>query len=165
MEGKKDVQSGDVRGGETSLYGRGDGDTGSSAGVGLHRDTVRKMLKYSIPPGYRRQRAPRRPKLEPYVGVIDQLLEEDKVAPKKQRHTVKRIHERLRAEYGFRGGYTIVKDYVRERRLRLREMYVPLSHPPGHAQCDFGQAKAVIGGVSGRSTTSSWTYPTATDAL
>ena len=114
---------------------------------GLHRDTVRKMLKYSIPPGYRRQRASRRPKLEPYVGVIDQLLEEDKVAPKKQRHTVKRIHERLRAEYGFRGGYTIVKDYVRERRLRLREMYVPLSHPPGHAQCDFGQAKAVIGGV------------------
>ena len=114
---------------------------------GLHRDTVRKMLKHSIPPGYRRQRAPRRPKLEPYVGVIDQLLEEDKVAPKKQRHTVKRIHERLRAEYGFRGGYTIVKDYVRERRLRLREMYVPLSHPPGHAQCDFGQAKAVIGGV------------------
>ena len=67
--------------------------------------------------------------------------------PKKQRHTAKRIHERLRAEYGFRGGYTIVKDYVRERRRRLREMYVPLTHPPGHAQCDFGQAKAVIGGV------------------
>ena len=61
--------------------------------------------------------------------------------PKKQRHTAKRIHERLRAEYGFRGGYTIVKDYVRERRLRLREMYVPLTHPAGHAQCDFGQAE------------------------
>ena len=43
--------------------------------------------------------------------------------------------------------HTIVKDYVRERRLRTREMYVPLSHPPGDAQCDFGQAKAVIGGV------------------
>ena len=40
-----------------------------------------------------------------------------------------------------------MKDYVRERRLRMREMFVPLSHPPGHAQCDFGQAKAVIGGV------------------
>ena len=40
-----------------------------------------------------------------------------------------------------------MKDYVRERRRRLREMYVPLVHPPGHAQCDFGQAKAVIGGV------------------
>ena len=79
--------------------------------------------------------------------MIDQLLEGDKVAPKKQRHTAKRIFERLREEHGFRGGYTIVKDYVRERRRRLREMYVPLSHPPGHAQCDFGQAKAVIGGV------------------
>ena len=114
---------------------------------GLHRDTVRKMLQYSVPPGYRRRKPARRPKLEPYVGVIDQLLEGDRVAPKKQRHTAKRIYDRLREEHGFRGGYTIVKDYVRERRRRLREMYVPLSHPPGHAQCDFGQAKAVIGGV------------------
>ena len=114
---------------------------------GLHRDTVRKMLRYSVPPGYRRQRPPRRHKLEPYTGVIDRILEEDKGVPKKQRHTAKRIHERLRAEYGFRGGYTIVKDYVRERRRRMREMYVPLTHPPGHAQCDFGQALAVIGGV------------------
>ena len=114
---------------------------------GLHRDTVRKMLKHSVPPGYRRSKSVRRPKLEPYTGVMDQMLEEDKGVPKKQRHTAKRIHERLRAEYGFRGGYTIVKDYVRERRRRLREMYVPLTYPPGHAQCDFGEAKAVIGGV------------------
>ena len=53
----------------------------------------------------------------------------------------------LRAEHSFTGRYTIVKDYVRERRRRTREMYVPLSHPPGDAQCDFGQAKAVIEGV------------------
>ena len=114
---------------------------------GLYRDTVRKMLKYSIPPGYRRSKPARRPKLEPYVGVIDWILEEDRVAPKKQRHTAKRIYDRLRAEHGFPGGYTTVKDYVRERRRRMREMYVPLSHSTGHAQCDFGQAKAVIGGV------------------
>ncbi len=114
---------------------------------GLHRDTVRKMLKYSVPPGYRRIKPVRRPKLEAYVGVIEGILEEDRGVPKKQRHTVKRIYERLREEHGFDGGYTIVKDYVRERRLRTREMYVPLSHVPGHAQCDFGQAKAVIGGV------------------
>ena len=114
---------------------------------GLHRDTVRKMLAYSVPPGYRRQSAPRRPKLDPYRGVIDRILEEDRSLPKKQRHTAKRIYERLRAEHGFTGKYTIVKDYVRERRLRTREMYVPLSHPAGHAQCGFGQAKAVVGGV------------------
>ena len=114
---------------------------------GLHRDTVSKMLKYPAPPGYRRQSPPRRPKLDPYRGVIDRILEEDRSLPKKQRHTAKRIYERLRAEHEFPGRYTIVKDYVRERRLRTREMYVPLSHAPGHAQCDFGQAKAVIGGV------------------
>ena len=114
---------------------------------GLHRDTVRKMLEYSVPPGYRRQSPPRRPKLDPYHGVIDRILEEDRRLPRKQRHTAKRIYDRLRAEHGFGGRYTIVKDYVRERRRRTREMYVPLSHPPGDAQCDFGQAKAVIGGV------------------
>jgi len=45
------------------------------------------------------------------------------------------------------GGITIVKDYVHERRQRLREMFVPLRHDPGHAQVDFGEALAVIGGV------------------
>ena len=117
---------------------------------GLHRDTVRKMLMYSVPPGYRRERPPRRPKLEPYTGVIDRILDEDLSLPKKQRHTAKRIYDRLRDEYGFTGKYTIVKDYVRERRRRGQEMFVPLSHPPGHAQCDFGQARAVIDGVEQR---------------
>ena len=44
---------------------------------GLHRDTVRKMLAYSVPPGYRRQGSPRRPKLEPYTGIIGAILEDD----------------------------------------------------------------------------------------
>ena len=57
---------------------------------GLNRDTVRKMLKYSTPPGYRRDRPPSRPRLDPYKGVIDQILEEDRGVPKKQRHTAKR---------------------------------------------------------------------------
>jgi len=114
---------------------------------GLHRDTVRKMLKYSVPPGYRRERPPRRPKLDPYKGIIDQILEEDRGVSKKQRHTAKRIYERLSGEHGFSGKYTIVKDYVRERRRQTREVFVPLTHPPGHAQCDFGEAWVVIGGV------------------
>ena len=67
---------------------------------GLHRDTVRKMLEYSVPPGYRRQLPPRKPKLDPFKGVIDQILEQDQTSPKKQRHTAKRIYERLRDEYG-----------------------------------------------------------------
>ena len=113
---------------------------------GLHRDTVRKMLAYLVPPGYRRQTPPRRPKLEPFTGIIDRILEDDLGLPKKQRHTAQRIFERLRDEHGFDGGYTTVKDYVRERR-RPREMFVPLSHPPGHAQCGFGEALVIIGGV------------------
>ena len=114
---------------------------------GLHRDTVRKMLAYSVPPGYRRQDPPRRPKLTPFTGVIDAILEADRQVPRKQRHTAKRIFERLRDEHGFDGGYTAVKDYVRENRRRIQEMFVPLSHPPAHAQCDFGEAVAVIAGV------------------
>ena len=114
---------------------------------GLHRSTVRKMLRYSAPPGYQRIRPISRPKLDPFTGLIDEILEADRASRVKQRHTAKRIFDRLRDEHGFTGGYTIVKDYVRERRLRLREMFVPLTHPPGHAQADFGQAAAVIGGV------------------
>ena len=113
---------------------------------GIHRGTVRKMLTFSVPPGYRRTRPPARPKLEAFVALLDAILEADRASPPKQRHTAKRIFERLRAEHGFAGGYTIVKDYVRERRARAREMFVPLSHPPGHAQADFGEAVAVIGG-------------------
>ncbi len=66
--------------------------------------------------------------------------------PRKQRHTAQRIFERLRDEHGFTGGYTIVKDYVRERRLSTREAFVPLHHPPGHAQADFGQAVVELRG-------------------
>ncbi len=63
---------------------------------GLHRDTVRKMLAYSLPPGYRRQGSPHRPKLEPFTGIIGAFLEGDLGVPRKQRHTAKRIFERLR---------------------------------------------------------------------
>src|SRR5580698_7417639 len=113
---------------------------------GLARETVRKMLQYSIPPGYRRQQPAKRPKLDPWVGVIDAILKEDRERPRKQRHTAKRIHQRLAEEHGFSGGYTIVKDYVRLRKLRQREMFVPLAHPAGDAQADFGEALVVIGG-------------------
>ena len=77
---------------------------------GLHRDTVRRMLAYSAPPGYRRQDPPRRPRLDPFTGVIDAILEADRQIPRKQRHTAKRVFERLRDEHGFDGQCTIVKD-------------------------------------------------------
>ena len=105
------------------------------------------MLAFSVPPGYRRSRPPARPKLDPFTGIIDRILEEEKRRPAKQQHTSKRIFERLRDEHEYGGGITIVKAYVHERRLRLREVFVPLRHDPGHAQADFGEALAVIAGV------------------
>ena len=77
---------------------------------GISRESVRKMLRFSVPPGYRRTAQVRRPKLDGFTELIDQWLEEDRRRPRKQRHTAKRVFDRLRAEYGFRGSYTIVKD-------------------------------------------------------
>jgi len=114
---------------------------------GLSRETVRKMLQYAVPPGYQRQQPIKRPKLGPWLGVIDAILEDDKLRPAKQRHTAKRIFERLREEHGFTGGYTIVKDYVRLAELHSREMFIPLTHAPGEAQADFGEALVVVAGV------------------
>src|ERR1700686_5422403 len=113
---------------------------------GIDPRTVAKMLAFSVPPGYRRSRPPARPKLDPFVGIIERILEEDKGQPAKQQHTSKRIFERLRFEHGYDGGISIVRAYVHEHRQRLREMFVPLRHDPGHAQVDFGEALAVIAG-------------------
>ena len=114
---------------------------------GLSRETVLKMYRFSLPPGYTRTRPAAKPKLGPLLPVIDAILEADRTAPVKQRHTAKRIYERLRDEHGFAGGYTVVKDHVRVCRARGRETFVPLAHPPGHAQVDFGEAIAIVGDV------------------
>ncbi len=63
---------------------------------GLDPRTVAKMLAFSVPPGYRRSRPPARPKLDPFVGIIDQILKDDKGRSAKQRHTSKRIRQRRR---------------------------------------------------------------------
>jgi transposase len=105
------------------------------------------MLRYSVPPRYQRQQPVRRPKLGPWLGIIDTILEEDKFLPVKQRHTAKRIFERLKAEYGFSGGCTIVKDYVHREKRHGRERSSPLTRAPGEGQADFGEALVVVAGV------------------
>src|SRR6516164_1433613 len=108
---------------------------------GIDPRTVGKMLEFSVPPGYRRSKPPVKPKLGPFIGIIDVILAEDKGRPKKQQHTSKRIFERLRDEHGFTGGMTIVKDYValcaRRHRLRCRQAFGVVSNrapaaPPRH---------------------------------
>ena len=113
---------------------------------GVHRQTVKKMCQYAIPPGYRRKSAPVSPKLAAFTGIIDAILEADKTVHPKQRHTAIRILERLRDEHGFTGGYTIVRNYVYKAKVRQKEMFMPLAHLPGHAQVDFGEADGYIGG-------------------
>ena len=71
------------------------------------------------------------------VGQSARVMGTRCVFPAKQRHTAKRIFDRLRDEHQFSGGYTIVKDYVRGEQLRTREMFVPLTHAPVEAQADF----------------------------
>ncbi len=117
---------------------------------GLARKSVRKMLRFAVPPGYTRSQPPHRPKLGPFVELIEQILAEDGKQPRKQRHTAQRLFDRLKAEYGYSGGYTVVADYVRAYRQQQQEMFVPLQHPPGEAQVDFGEADVILAGVRQR---------------
>ena len=74
---------------------------------GVHRNTITKMLSFSVPPGYRRRERPASKKLGPYMAWIDAILEGDHRVHKKQRHTAHRIFERLRDEQGFSGGLCV----------------------------------------------------------
>ena len=131
-----------------AVYVEGMSQRGAARYFGIDPRTVAKRMRFSVPPGYRRSRPPARPKLDRFTGIIDQILDDDGSIAAKQRHTAKRIFERLRDEHGYGGGYTTVKDYVRVRRQQRREVFVPLWHPAGHGQADFGEAVAVIGGVA-----------------
>ena len=112
--------------------------------LGWH--TLTKILAHAEPPGYRFSQPRKKRKLEPFLPIIHQILQDDLKAPKKQRHTAKRIFERLRDEHGFQGGKTVVKDAVRDWKQVHQEVFLPLSHPPGEAQVDFGEATIRLGG-------------------
>src|SRR5271154_632708 len=79
----------------------------------IHWKTLKKILANPEPPGYTRTKPQRVSTPDPLLPVVHQILEDDKKAPKKQRHTAKRIFDRLKAEHGYLGGLTIVKDAVR----------------------------------------------------
>ncbi len=108
--------------------------------------TLAKMLAHDEPPGYRQKQPRNKPKLEPYLPIIHEILEADKKAPKKQRHTATLIHQRLQQEHGYEGSYTSVRTAVREWKLKTQEVFLPLSHPPGQAQVDFGYAYVDLAG-------------------
>ena len=113
--------------------------------TGMHWTTLERILSHPIPPGYCRKK-PISSKIDPYLKRIRKILEQDRCMPKKQRHTAKRIWEILQAD-GFDGGYTIVKDAVRQIKKAGQEVFMPLLHRPGEAQADFGQALVKMNGI------------------
>jgi len=112
----------------------------------LHWSTLEKILACGEPPGYRQAGLRVKPKLGPFLDTIHQILLTDRDAPPKQRHTAARIYHRLREEWGYRGGPSIVRDAVRAWRQRHAEVFVPIAHGPEEAQADFGHAVCVLAG-------------------
>jgi transposase len=107
--------------------------------TGMHWQTLEKFLSHPEPLGYRLSQPRAKRKIGPYVERIKQIIKDDKKIPKKQRHTAKRIFERLQEE-GYTGGYTQVKETVRQIKATSQEVFMPLTHRPGEAQADFGYA-------------------------
>ena len=113
---------------------------------GIHWDTLNRILDNAVPPGYVRKRACEKSVMAPWLRRLTELIEANHDMPRKQRYTVIRMWQVLHGE-GFTGGYTTVKDAVREiRKEAPKEVFMPLTQPPGEAQVDFGQAVARIGG-------------------
>lgn len=84
------------------------------------------------------------PVLGKHIPTINEWLEQDEREPRKQRHTISRVYKRLKKEEGFGGSYSSVKRYVNRKRAEMaknKESFLPLAHPPGHAQVDFGKFK------------------------
>ncbi|MDQ2759768.1 MAG: IS21 family transposase [Actinomycetota bacterium] len=121
----------------------------------VHRRAVRQALESAVPPARKRPVGRPAPKLGEYRELIDSWLIADRTAPRKQRHTAKRIWERLRDEHGVEVSERQVRRYVRERRRALGvlvdEVFVPLCSDPGaEAEVDWGEATVIIAGVSTR---------------
>ncbi len=118
---------------------------------GVHRRTVRQALSSPLPPPRKRPERRSAPKLGPYRPLIDGWLDADLKAPRKQRHTARRIWERLADEHGADVSERQVRRYVRLSRRALGEavdeVCVPLCHEPGQeAEVDWGEAMVVIAG-------------------
>ncbi len=123
---------------------------------GVHRRTVRQALDAAEPP---QRKVPQRvaPRLEPAKALIDTMLREDLTAPRKQRHTARRVHARLVDEHALTEiTYSTVRDYVRDRRPQIwaeagrspQEVYIAQFHEPGaHAEVDFADLWVVLAGV------------------
>ena len=124
---------------------------GVAAKFGVHRRMVRQAIGGALPrPHHYPQRA--RPKLDTVTAFIDQVLDADRDAPRKQRHTARRLYRRLLQEFpGVTVAESTVRNHVRARRRAMglvqRETFVPQSYGLGQeAQVDWYEAWADLGG-------------------
>ena len=116
--------------------------------LGISRQTVRKAVSSSEVPKYRLKKGRPATVFEPYRNTVQYWLEADVQAPQKQRHTAKRIYDRLVAEYDFQGSYSTVRRWVSRLKETTKEPFIPLTADFGEqAQVDWGQARVRIGGV------------------
>lgn len=114
----------------------------------IARQTVRKALQTTEIPRYKLTRPRPCPVMDRYAPVIEAWLVADETAPPRQRHTAHRIYERLVAEFGFTGGESTVRQFVRKLRNEHPAVFIPLEAGYGEqAQVDWGQAKVILGGV------------------
>jgi transposase len=117
--------------------------------VGVSRQSVRKALLSAEPPRYRLRGRRACPVMDPFRGVIQAWLDADAQAPPKQRHTARRVYDRLVAEHGFAGAEVTVRRFVRALRGAAPEVFIPLAAGWGQqAQVDWGQATVTIAGRS-----------------
>jgi len=112
----------------------------------IHWNTLKKILTHPDPPGYQMSKPRPKGKLDDFLPIIHEILKDDQKAPRKQRHTAKRIWQRLKQEHGFDGGYSIVSAAVAKYKNNHKEVFLPLAHDPGEAQVDFGEAKIILAG-------------------
>jgi transposase len=122
---------------------------------GVHRRTVRQALESALPPPRKRPEGRPAPRLGAHRALIEGWLLADREAPRKQRHTARRVWERLRDEHGVVVSERQVRRYVhacrRELGEPLREVFVPMVHLPGvEAEVDWGEARLSSPGCAGR---------------
>jgi transposase len=113
----------------------------------LNFRTVRKIVRHPEPLPFHAPPPRAKPVLGPFLAIVQKIIDDDHHAPAKQRHTARRIYERLRDEHGYPGCSSIVRDAVRTYKQSQAEVFVPLLHPPGEGQVDFGRAEVLVAGV------------------